>query len=955
MTAAARRSAQEVDTRSREIAQTLARQSGLSLSEWIDSLMRLEDADGACGNPADSAGDVATALDGLLGRVEAAEVASARAISGIEETVRAVLSRLVEAGREQVAVAARFEGAVQEVGAEQARIADRLRRVEAEGAGPRSAEALRSLEATLGKMAGHLYEGEGRTREAIDEITAKLRRVETAEPAPPVDFTDKLAGLAARLEQAESRTSATLRNLEGSLHFLDTRLGAMENSTPETISDPRLDDLAVDLGQRIEASRAELEARLGRGAESRLDTVERDLASMNDHLRSSEQRSHDAIEGIGRQVIDLGQSLVARVDLAERSGAEAIEQLGGEVSRVTHTVEARLTRADSVQAQALDKLGEEIGRISERLAERIATADRRSAQAIEEVGDQMARVTERLGQRHERTSEDLAERIRLSEARTARVLKETREVIEHLAHPRRRDADIPGAIGLPIDAEQAPLFGEDPFIGFSPPPPAAEAVVSRPVFSQEDLDLADRFPAADPVLAEDARPEPAPVAQVAGPLDGQDDIADLESTRLAALFEDPPEAREEPPPVEASPEATPGAQLDDTILGPPVAALLTTREAVQKARTAVLRAAGGPRTTLGEGDAAAAPSLFSGRRFDTASRRASLGTPAMGLGLAAAFGIALGGFWFIEGAPHGAISTQLAALMSRGPPTHAARSLQARAGAGAPSALPQLAVALFPPSASLGAGAPQEDLAAAYAGALARLAAHDGHGLDDLRRIANLGYAPAQFYLAKLYENGGEGVNKDPIQARMWTQQAARSGDARAMHNLALDFFEGTGGVRNTAVAAELFAKAAAMGVPDSQYNLGRLYEEGLGVTRNAAEAYKWYLIAARSGDAESRAGAARVKAALDGPARAAAERSAAAFTPSQANSPAGAATAAAPNAVATAQKALSALGYYQGPSDGAESPALRLALNAYQHDQGLAATGAPDADTLGRLAPSAR
>ncbi len=63
----------------------------------------------------------------------------------------------------------------------------------------------------------------------------------------------------------------------------------------------------------------------------------------------------------------------------------------------------------------------------------------------------------------------------------------------------------------------------------------------------------------------------------------------------------------------------------------------------------------------------------------------------------------------------------------------------------------------------------------------------------------------------------------------------------------------------------------------------------------------------------------------------------------------------AAANEMVTAQKALSALGYYQGPTDGSPSPALRLALSAYQHDQGLPATGAPDPATVTRLATYVR
>ena len=43
---------------------------------------------------------------------------------------------------------------------------------------------------------------------------------------------------------------------------------------------------------------------------------------------------------------------------------------------------------------------------------------------------------------------------------------------------------------------------------------------------------------------------------------------------------------------------------------------------------------------------------------------------------------------------------------------------------------------------------------------------------------------------------------------------------------------------------------------------------------------------------------------------------------------------------LAMAQKALSKLGYYKGPDDGANSPALRLAIASYQKTLGETADG---------------
>jgi localization factor PodJL len=50
------------------------------------------------------------------------------------------------------------------------------------------------------------------------------------------------------------------------------------------------------------------------------------------------------------------------------------------------------------------------------------------------------------------------------------------------------------------------------------------------------------------------------------------------------------------------------------------------------------------------------------------------------------------------------------------------------------------------------------------------------------------------------------------------------------------------------------------------------------------------------------------------------------------------------------AQKALSQLGYYRGPQDGVSSPALRMAIAAYQKQQGLTPTGVVDADLAQRF-----
>jgi localization factor PodJL len=137
-------------------------------------------------------------------------------------------------------------------------------------------------------------------------------------------------------------------------------------------------------------------------------------------------------------VLRVAETLGKRMVQVENRSADAVEQVGGEVVRIATVMETRLRVSDNAHAEALERLGGEIARISERLAERIASAERRSAQAIDDVGDQVVRATDKINARYERAAGDLADRIRASDERTARFLDEARERIDSRLGETRR-------------------------------------------------------------------------------------------------------------------------------------------------------------------------------------------------------------------------------------------------------------------------------------------------------------------------------------------------------------------------------------------------------------------------------------------------------------------------------------------------------------------------------------
>ena len=980
MTAAAPWSVKGIDPKAREVAKDLARRSGMTLGEWLNRMIiegegqgdtatvvdafgggaqdrsskpylhiategdtppRIEIAE----HPADEVGRVAVALDRLTDRIEAAEGRSAAAINGIDQSVRGALSRLALSEREQIAVAARFEGAVDEIKTEQTRATERLRRMEAEAVGPRSAEALRALEGALGKVASHLYDGEARTREAIAALEARLDAQPAVAASDPTAVVEEVvARLGQRLEAAETRTAEALRELGSSFSALDGRLQAVEGVNPASGVQERLDQLAGDLTKRMEAARLEMATKLRDSADGRFDRMEKKLGEMAAHVQAAEQRSVQAIERMGREVVGVADAFNRRVQAAESRNAAAIEQVGGEVARIASTVEHKLNRADSVQAQALEKLGTEIARITEKLAERIGNAERRNALAIDDVGEQVTRVTDRLNQRHERSSQELIDRIRQSEERTARMLDEAREKIDtRLSDAQRKLAETPVqtvAVVAPAPVVRAPAspfettsysFGGEPAVDedvFNAPPPQ---VARKPVFEVA------AFPAVDP--------EPPSF-----------DDEDYEAAD-GFVGQQPSEAAESFAPASdfgtfSAPEPTDPSRP------------LSTREVIEQARAAARAAAAADVKAKKDNkkdkarDKPARTSLFAafGSRISPKPKRrigSSVTTALMVFGVAGALGGGVGLLLLPNGGASQTPDRVTQAIDGRKADVEV-RTAEADTTPG----LPRAAVALLPQlltstatDATPPPAAPQENAQALFDDGVRKIEAKDRSGLEIMRKAANLGLPRAQFYLGKMYEMGEGGVKKDLAEARRWTERAATAGDARAMHNLALFYFKGEGGAKNSTTAANWFRKAADQGLVDSQFNLAQLYEGGWGVSQNPAEAYKWYVIAGRAGDATSKARAAALRPQLTAEAQRTADRSALAFRAQTVNTSVAANTAAPSNAgLGTAQRVLSQLGYYQGPRDGVASPALRMAIAAYQRDQGLPSSGALDGETLNRL-----
>jgi localization factor PodJL len=839
MSAGAPWSVKGIDPKAREIAKDLARRSGMTLGEWLNQVI-LEDGEDEPAAPIsyrptsfDTASDrrprvnprtgrgyedayeappspphvrardegemdrVTRALEALSARVEAAENRSTLAVSGVNQAVAGLLARLETAEIDQSSTSARIEHVSEDLRDEQGRALDRIRLVERELENPRGLEALQALETALGKIANQVYEGETRNRVSLDEmrndLTASLRRVDRLEASGGTSAGEAQAmvegvvsRIAERLEQAEARTTGAIRTLEASFGHLDERMRATESHLDDS-RESRFERLAEELGARVEESRAELLQRIDSVGEHRFDHVERALNDLSGHVQASEQRSADAIEKMGNEVLRIAQNLNGRMNGVERSGA-----------------------------------------------------------------------------RYDRASGEIAERIRQSEERTTRLLEEARDTLDRsIARADQRAAaqavsDLPAAEAAPAALVAAPVAeaapaprGPEPADWAAPATGYSES--ARESIFDEPAPAFPSFPEQTRGVAafEDVFAEAAADVPVEAPV--YEAPAYAPPVYEAPVYEKPAAREPEPEFDEFSaetefvnPETAPGAS--------PV----STKDAIDAARAAA-RLGVRDRKDSGGGF------LGMGKKKDKEPKREG-STVKKALFSSAVAVIAVStvvGGALVQREGETADSLDIASLIDR--PVKS-------------DPKPLAAVVLSPQLLDPTTTANNAEGAKLYDEATVQLSAKQDGAVDTLLKAANLGYAPAQFHLGKLYETGESGVRKDLAEARRWTERAAIGGERRAMHNLGLYAFDGVGGPKDLPTAAKWFEKAAQLGLVDSQYNLGRLYEQGLGVPQNGREAYEWYLIASNAGDDESRAAADQLRTKITATDRAAAERAATAF-----------------------------------------------------------------------------
>lgn len=122
---------------------------------------------------------------------------------------------------------------------------------------------------------------------------------------------------------------------------------------------------------------------------------------------------------------------------------------------------------------------------------------------------------------------------------------------------------------------------------------------------------------------------------------------------------------------------------------------------------------------------------------------------------------------------------------------------------------------------------------------------------DSLATAAGRGDALALFEIGSRYTEG-RGVKADLAQAARWYQLAADRGFAPALYRLANLYEKGSGVERNIETAKKNYEMAAALGNASAMHNLAVLYASGADGRQDYAKAANWFSRAAELGVTDS-------------------------------------------------------------------------------------------------------
>ncbi len=763
------------------------------------------------------------------------------------------------------------------------------------------------------------------------------------------ELSKTLANLEARMKRADTLTRKSVKALESAVSTLDART-RKDSSTGKAALTRKVNQLSAKLSGMVAQTQAEINSELKTALNTpTVENLQAALSRADERMSVAEHAQAAAISKVNRHLSAIATAVDARIEDEAKARQTAIAALQTETKNSQSALTARIDTIESDTARALSGTGEKIAKLSEELTRRGETSELSIREKVSEIALQTQTEFESYRAGLERRIDDIAHN--QSGDDTQRLEHSIASLTARLEGLEFAVASTPTTPPAEIAEHAAPQLS---LVASQPLPHAVtpQAVSHTPQLPDAFSPLAQLATTPttampNPYLTEQAEPDPEPKIELetTGPVEF--DPQNYVVNRQESLQTPPPPALAQEP------------LRDFTQTGMISNAAPAIDQPLPYADPAYAEAA--PTLDKIRIGGEAAPKFNVPKLTGRNLRVAALATGVAVIGLVAAKGVFGSGDTSVQPqqtAQQPNLNANNATPVSISKPNTSVAPIGNYADNKAVEVAPSSdAAKTLNSSASAGDPVAQFQLGLSYLEQ-----GRTDEGVSLIRKSANQNQPAAQYRLAKLYEIG-QGVTRDSEMARQLTERAARNGNRIAMHDLALYYAEGRGGVEaDLPTAANWFEKAAERGVVDSQFNLGVLFESGQGLPKNITDAFVWYSIAAEQGDQFAKTRVEVLKETLEQTDLVTAASRAEKFKPVKIDDAANGifrnVAWAKPNhpadekvsQIRQTQTMLSELGYEIGGADGSIGPKTRAAIMSFERANSLPETGRVNASLVDRL-----
>lgn len=448
-----------IDNKAREAARQAAQSEGITLGEYLNRLLlegEREDNNMSALEQKQPSNDASSpfaldALDKLTRRIESIEAKSTLAITGIDQSVVGLLSRLENNENSRSAMEGRLELAADELRNAQHHLEQRIERMEGDDTGLQNLRALKSLEAALGRLASRVedeHEDILKTRKSVESVNERMDDLSGNVDRKINDLTGKVEttldtaanSIAKAVEQAELRTEGATRHLSERMSQLeadlfeekrgfDDRFSAIESNVEGTLSS--VSDNIDRLGERMvktethavkamnfveeqTSTLSEFAERLNR-AETTTDAALRDLEQhfhrldtrlgefdndLDGGIAGLKKHLEDRVKQVAIELADtitaIREDMVNQIEAASGGPNDAFAEMNNSVAEM----HKRMKKAEKRQNDAIEAIAEEFARLTQSLDRRVGQIEgRNDSELTSTVRDQIDNLSESLNKR----------------------------------------------------------------------------------------------------------------------------------------------------------------------------------------------------------------------------------------------------------------------------------------------------------------------------------------------------------------------------------------------------------------------------------------------------------------------------------------------------------------------------------------------------------------------------